>query len=181
MSTDDIKREIRRRIKALREADPYPDPSSIINAVVSLPEWQNAGTVMLYCALPGEVDLAALMDMPGRKVVLPLVCGDDLLLKEYVPGRLVPGYAGIMEPAADAPDVAPSSIDLVIVPGVAFDRNGGRLGRGKGYYDRTLSKIAAVKIGVAFSWQLVETVPMDAWDRPMDILIVDGDVIKGRK
>ena len=179
MSTYHQKKEIRSRIKALREANPHPDPSRITDAVLGLSAWKDATTVMLYCALPGEVDLSSLMETAGKRLVLPLVSGENLLLKEYVPGSLVPGFAGIMEPAADAPDVDPSTIDLVIVPGVAFDRAGHRLGRGRGYYDRTLAGMDCVKVGVAFGWQLMETVPTDEWDRPMDILIIDGDVIKG--
>ena len=181
MSAIDAKREIRKRIKAVREENPCPDSSLVVQEVLDLPEWQDASTVMMYCALPGEVDLTPLLGVDGKRIVLPLVSGNDLLLKEYVPGSLVPGYAGIMEPSSNAPDVASDEIDLVLVPGVAFDRCGRRLGRGKGYYDRTLKSLDCKKVGVAFSWQIVDAVPVDEWDLPMDILVVDGNVINRRR
>lgn len=170
----EAKKEIRRRIKALREADPWPGSETIVSRIAGLPEWKAAGTVLAYSPLPGEVDLRSLFKADGKRIALPLVEGDHLRLKEYSEGSMVPGYAGILEPPADAPEIDPSEIDLAFIPGVAFDAEGGRLGRGKGYYDRLLPLLDCPLVGVAFSWQMVDKVPTDPWDAKMDMVVTDS-------
>lgn len=179
-SVQQAKKEIRRRIKALREANPWPGSSRIVSRVTELPEWKEARTVLTYFPLPGEVDLRDLFQSEGKRIVLPLVEGDHLLLKEYSEKSLVPGYAGIMEPAADAPDVDPSEIDFALIPGVAFDAQGGRMGRGKGYYDRLLPQLRCPLAGVAFDWQMVEKIPSERWDVRMDIIVSEEIITKPR-
>lgn len=154
--------------------------------VLSLPEWKEAGTVLMYSAIPGEISLDRLMDLAlqqGKKVVLPLALSPDgegsvLILKEYAPGKLVSGYKGIPEPAADAPEVAPSQIDFALIPGLAFDADCRRLGRGKGFYDRTLPLLECPCAGISHSWQLVERVPSDEWDIALDLIVLPDRVIR---
>ena len=137
------------------------------------PAVQSARTVLLYSALPDEVPTQQLIDQlvaQGKTVLLPRVVSDtDMELRRYT-GRhdLQAGAFGIMEPTgALFTDYA--AIDVAIVPGMAFDAAGHRLGRGKGYYDRFLSRIPQVyKIGLCFSWQIVGEVPCDAHDVVMD-------------
>lgn len=173
LSIAEAKRVLRERIKVLRKSLAAPDPSSVVEGILSLPQWKSASTVLLYHALPGEVDLTVLMDVPGKRVALPLVEGDSLLLKEYLPGTLVRGYAGIMEPPFSAPDVELSEIGLAIIPGVAFDPEGHRLGRGRGFYDRLLPGLRCPLVGAAYSWQMVEKVPTDPWDVSLDLVVTD--------
>lgn len=168
------KLEIRREMRALRETFRDSGESRCaLERLTALPEWNAAHTVLLYSSIPGEVDTSELFsEWSGTKrLVLPLVVGDDLVLKEYRPGSLVPGYKGIMEPREDAPSVEASDIELVIVPGVAFDASGRRLGRGKGYYDRLLPRLHCPKVGLAFDWQIVGSVPVDEWDVPLDRVV----------
>lgn len=182
MSSDqeirEAKKSIRKRIRAIRESSVAFDSSSIVSGLQTLPEWKAASTVLLYHPLPGEVDLRPLLGVPGKRIVLPLVSGEDLLLKEYAPGSLVRGFAGIEEPAASAPDVDPSEIGLAVIPGVAFDSACRRLGRGRGFYDRLLPKLGCPLAGVAFSWQMVEAVPSDPWDVPLDILVTPERIFR---
>ena len=105
-------------------------------------------------------------------IALPVVVGDDLELRLYTgPEDLKPGAYGIEEPTGELfTDYA--DIDFIVVPGVAFDRNGNRLGRGKGYYDRLLPRIpSAHKAGICFPFQLVEEVPAEPFDIRMDEII----------
>ncbi|MGN0202157.1 MAG: 5-formyltetrahydrofolate cyclo-ligase [Candidatus Cryptobacteroides sp.] len=173
-SVSDAKRAIRARIRAVRESSGRLDPSPIVRSILELGEWQRASTVLLYHPLPGEVDLRELLEVPGKRLALPLVAGGDLLVKEYVPGTLVSGYAGILEPPASAADVPLSEISFAIVPGVAFDSGCRRLGRGRGFYDRLLKSLDCPVAGVAYSWQMVETVPADPWDIRLDMVLTDS-------
>jgi 5-formyltetrahydrofolate cyclo-ligase len=103
-----------------------------------------------------------------KEILLPAVCGENLELRVYNgrEGLLCDAY-GIQEPSGSLfTDYA--SIDLAVIPGVAFDGSGNRLGRGKGYYDRLLPHISAYKVGVCFSFQLVEDVPTEEFDVRMD-------------
>jgi 5,10-methenyltetrahydrofolate synthetase len=179
-SEEDIreaKRALRKRIRLLREADPHPDSAPAVSAILSLDEWKAASTVLLYCALPGEVDLSPLFS-EDKRIALPLVQGDTLVLKEYSPSALVPGFMGIMEPGPECREVLPSEIDFAVVPGVAFDRSCLRLGRGKGYYDRLLPSLSCPLAGVAFRWQIVDSVPCDRWDVPLDLVVADSEIFR---
>ena len=153
--------------------------------------WARASTVALYASLPGEVATDALISSAwrgGKRVLLPRVVGEgQLAFAEHPPAAsLVAGAFGVLEPPPTEPSVDLVEADLVLVPGLAFDRHGGRLGRGRGYYDRALATLGrsgvrevaterdpAVPraIGVAFDLQLVETVPMDVRDVRLEAVV----------
>ena len=84
---------------------------------------------------------------------------------------MVLGPFGIWEPIQSAPPVAIDEIDLIVVPGVAFDRSGGRIGQGGGFYDRLLQHYQGVSVGLAFSCQMYDQLPMNEWDRSVDIVL----------
>lgn len=139
--------------------------------------------VAAYAALPSEVDLRPLVrDLlrRGARVAFPRVAKDRDLHFAHVASldELRPGAFGVDEPHGDAIDLA--SLDAVLVPGVAFDRRGARIGFGGGYYDRALAAIRAANpdaifIGVAFCTQLVEEVPIEPWDILMDQIVTERD------
>lgn len=132
--------------------------------------WRASGVVLLYHALSDEVDTQILIDnamFVGKKVLLPVVVGDDLELRVYEgPESLSQGAFGILEPTgALYPESDYDKIDLAIIPGMAFDSYCNRLGRGKGYYDRLLPRLTnAYKIGVCFPFQRLENIPSEPHD-----------------
>lgn len=133
-------------------------------------------TVALFAALPEEVDLLPLVAWdPSRRWVFPRVCGDDLRFHEVrdVARDLLHGTLGIREPSPALPRVPLREIDAFLCPGLAFDPKGGRLGRGRGYYDRALASARpdAVKLGICHPVQRVaDTFPQDH-DVTMDEVI----------
>jgi 5-formyltetrahydrofolate cyclo-ligase len=136
--------------------------------------FEGARTVLLFYSLKDEPDTHEFIEKWSEEKVLllPAVRGERLELRVYGSRRsLSAGKYDIQEPAGEAfTDYA--SIDLAVIPGVAFDRSGNRLGRGKGYYDRLLPLLSAYKIGVGFSFQLVEEVPASELDVRMDEVII---------
>ncbi|RCW36620.1 5-formyltetrahydrofolate cyclo-ligase [Marinilabilia salmonicolor] len=138
-------------------------------------EFKAAKTIFIYWSLPDEVPTHELIEKyrKEKRFILPRVVGDYLELREFTGiESLEQGNSfGIQEPTGIIfSDL--SSIDLVVVPGLAFTRNGHRLGRGGGYYDRTLPYLEnAAKIGVAFPFQMVARVPFDTHDIPLDKVI----------
>lgn len=140
-------------------------------------EFREAGTVLAYMSIPGEVCTVEFMARwYGRKrMLIPLVTPEGLQLREYGPDRLVHGYAGILEPALDAPSARFSDVDFALVPGIAFSLDGltgkvWRLGRGKAYYDRLLDLLECPVAGLAFPFRLIDRIPVDPWDKPLDML-----------
>lgn len=135
-----------------------------------------AKTILMYYSLPDEVcthDTVNRLVQAGKTVLLPRVTGDtDMELRIYTaPADLAAGHYGIMEPTGEV-YTDYGRIDVAVVPGMAFDEQGHRLGRGKGYYDRFLPKAAkAYKIGVCFGFQKQETIPTDDNDVTMDCVI----------
>jgi 5-formyltetrahydrofolate cyclo-ligase len=116
----------------------------------------------------------------GRQVVLPRIESGEALPVTYRPGDPVSGTAfGAMEPSAGAL-VDPERLDAVVMPGVAFDRAGNRVGYGGGYYDRLLGRTRADihTIAVAFAVQLVDAVPVGHQDRRVDIVVTEDEVIR---
>ena len=147
----------------------------IMSSLLSHSQIQKADTILMYHSLPDEVDthsaLGQLLAM-GKKVLLPKVVSEtEMTIHEYT-GRdsLQPSEPyGILEPTTPELSIVNCQLSIVIVvPGMAFDRQGHRLGRGKGYYDRFLSRIPNIyKIGVCFPFQLIDNVPSE----PTDILV----------
>lgn len=143
-------------------------------------------TVALYCALPGEVPTERIRHAylaAGARLYYPRVTGKGTLA--FYPHRegdgWEPGPYGISEPPIPA-GVEPrlSGWDIVVVPGLAFDRRGNRLGHGFGYYDRFLGGLpeGVARVGLAWAGQLVPGVPVDAWDVPVHALVTEEGVIR---
>jgi 5-formyltetrahydrofolate cyclo-ligase len=145
--------------------------------------WGDARTVLVYAATRGEpplAELVALARQTGREVVLPRMAGDTLELRVWpAGGLLVRGAHGIGEPDASWPSLPPEAIDLALVPGLAFDPGGGRLGQGGGYYDRLLPALvprradAPRRVGVAWAFQIVPRVPMEPHDITVDAVLTE--------
>jgi 5-formyltetrahydrofolate cyclo-ligase len=158
--------------RLLRETD--HDPRAICAAVEGwLAAHPGARTIAVFRALPGEVDLSEVTARHGgRRWVYPRVADDDLVFHVVADPAtgLKPGTMGILEPAPDLPRVTVGEIDAFFCPGLAFDARGGRLGRGRGYYDRMLARARpdAMKIGVCFPAQLVPDTFARAHDIAMD-------------
>jgi 5-formyltetrahydrofolate cyclo-ligase len=138
--------------------------------------WLAGWTVCAFSALPSEPDL--LEPWPeGKRIILPRVVGPTVCLHAVENhAELVEGSFGVLEPAPNAP-IAEAKADLILVPGLAFDRSGVRLGRGGGYYDRLLSKFDGLRVGVCFEELVLERIPAEPHDMCMDFLITPAGII----
>jgi 5-formyltetrahydrofolate cyclo-ligase len=151
--------------------------------VLALPAVRDARTVMLFSSFGSEVDTGLLADRlhrSGVRVLLPFLDGRELHAAAHRAGdELVPSSYGAKEPAGRTP-VDPMEIDVVVVPGLAFDREGYRVGYGAGYYDRFLSGLSGgtVRVGLCFSEQLVDAVPHGPADEPVDVIVTPTETIE---
>lgn len=162
-------------LKTLHKASASQQSADIMAALEQHPAFRAAHTVLLYHSLKDEVDTHDFIRRwSGRKrILLPVVVGDELELRVYHgPETMAAGSYGILEPTGEAfTDYA--SIGFAAIPGMAFDRAGNRLGRGKGYYDRLLPHLPATtyKAGICFPYQLIDEVPAEPFDIRMDEII----------
>lgn len=177
------KSEIRRKIKALRtmlsEEDKNSAAEEVFEQLEKTAAFLLADKILMYHSLPDELQTIAFLKKwsSHKKFFLPRVNGVNLDILPYDQTRLELGSFQIEEPTGD--DLTdPSEIELIIVPAVAFDRNGNRLGRGKGFYDRLLQTTSATKIGVGYDFQLIEEIPAEPHDIPMDMVITQKHYIK---
>ncbi len=179
MSIAEQKNNLRELMRSRRRewelsGSPQEASERIRSRIEALDEFKAARSVLLYSSIPGEVPTGEWLERwyPAKRLVLPRVSGESLDLREYGPGSMQAGYLGIMEPSEEAGLVSPGEIDLAIVPGVAFDSSGRRLGHGGGFYDRLLPLLDCPKVGVALEYRLVDEVPSDNHDAPVDKVIV---------
>ncbi len=178
----DEKKALRIEIRQLKRACPLEERRrkslSVWEAVERDEVFQQAETVLAYWSMDDEVYTHDFVKRwaGSKTLLLPCVKGDELELR-YFDGeeRLQPGegYA-IPEPVGEL-FADWGKIDLILVPGVAFDKFGNRLGRGKGYYDKVLKQTGAYKLGVCFDFQLVERVPVEPHDVKMDRVVASGE------
>jgi 5-formyltetrahydrofolate cyclo-ligase len=170
--------------RSLSDAERRTASQRIVDRLLVLPEVRMASTVLLYAALREEVDLAtaiAPLRERGTRTLFPRVRGDELELVAAADLlTLQLGHRGVREPAGRAVD--PAVVDVAIVPGVAFDPRGGRLGAGGGHYDRLLARIpdAALRIGVEFTCQLVPHVPTEPHDERVSVVVTEGGTHRAR-
>ncbi len=171
MKTD--KSELRTHFCTLRECLPPGNvaaaSAALCHQLAAWPALREAQTVLTYLAFRSEPDLGLLFDLlPSVRWAAPRIEGKELVIHPYDPARLVRHRFGMLEPAADLPVIDPTRLDVVLVPGVAFDRRGGRLGFGGGYYDRFLPTTPALRIGIAFNECLADELPCGTHDQRMD-------------
>ena len=169
-----LRRAVRARIAAL-DADEKASRSAVIAAKVEeLLLACGARVVALFSSLPDEPQLWPLVERlaVGARVVLPRVEGDVMNFYDYAPAAMAIGSFCINEPQGVVP-VESCVIDAMVVPGVVFSKNGARMGRGKGYYDKYMSLpgFAARKIGVCYEVQIVPHLPTEEHDVPMDAVV----------
>jgi 5-formyltetrahydrofolate cyclo-ligase len=141
------------------------------------PLWQSSAAVAAFSSLPGEPDV--LDPWPqDKRIALPRISGAELTFHWVADfAELQPGQFGIMEPSEDAQE-AGKEFDLILVPGLAFDLGGRRLGRGKGYYDRFLSTARGLRVGICYDDQIVDEVPVEPHDLKMDFVVTPSAIYR---
>jgi 5-formyltetrahydrofolate cyclo-ligase len=198
-SVIDEKRALRAAMRAQREAldarERARASADLSARLAALPEVQAAGCLAAFVATRGEVDLSTVVSQrvaAGARVALPRVAastpeaGPRLRFHLVTPEtELQPGTFGILEPPASSPELGGDELDVVLLPGLAFDAGGRRLGYGGGYYDELIGALARagsrpLLIGVGFDFQLVERCPAGEGDAPIDWVVTDARVVRCR-
>lgn len=187
------KAEIRRAMLAARRGLPGPEREerarTIARRLGELPAWRDAGIVHVYIgAVDGEVETREIVREGlerGMRVLCPRVRWSPRGLDTFEIRSLddlEEGERGLAEPAPDrARRVAPGTpIDLVVVPGIAFDREGRRIGYGAGFYDRFLAETDAPRVALAYSLQVIDAVPAEPHDEPVDWIVTEEETIACR-
>ena len=185
--SDAEKRKLRASSSARRQALPPSERTSAGEAVaghlLASRECEGPGRIALYAALPDEMPtegLFAALAARGKQLLLPRVAPDGLVFCAVERwADLRPGTLGVLEPPEGSSRIDPVEGDLVLVPGLAFDRDGWRLGRGRGYYDRRFPPGAErppLLFGLAYAFQMVAAVPHDSHDRRMDAIVTERGI-----
>lgn len=188
METDDRKSKahVRREIRAaLDRISPAVRMAESLDLCRRLePQLQSAHTILFYAPLPDELDVWLLLEklLPSKICGLPAF---DASANAYAARRvrnleadIFTGKFGVSEPLAGCEEIPLARFDLALVPGVAFDLRGNRLGRGRGFYDRLLEKIRGVKCGVSYDFQLLETLPTEAHDAKVNFIATPTRCVK---
>ena len=159
----------------------------ICKLIEEIPLYKKAKKVAFYFSKDKEVSLGYLIGkaiLEGKKVFLPktwLKKKNLTFHQIFSFADLRPGPFGLLEPPSENPELSPRNFDVIFVPGVAFDLKKGRIGYGGGFYDRVLRNTQAFKIGVAFSFQIFEELPLEEHDQKVDIVITEKEIIDGIK
>ena len=187
---DDRKRGLREAVSASLQSITHQESiRSGRSASAWLAGWDGfnrSPEIVAYSALVGEVDLRSIFDVShsaGKRLLLPRMVGEHLEFARVDEGEeLIRGRFGVLEPGVRRAARTVDPLAIVLVPGVAFDRHGGRLGRGAGYYDRALSEIRRISasttfIGVGFPRQIIDNVPMTSQDVRMHGILSEDELI----
>ncbi|MBL8875534.1 MAG: 5-formyltetrahydrofolate cyclo-ligase [Phycisphaerae bacterium] len=194
---DSEKKAARAELRTLWRSLPPAELSTlsrrITETTISLPEWQNAGAIMLYASMPGEIDTGPLAEHAlsrGKILSVPRTDWEGGILRpvriqswaDATAGPRHPDRPSVPSPRATCVDVNPASLQLVIVPGLGFDPAGNRLGRGAGFYDRFLleNALGAYAIGLAPDRMILQRIPAGAMDAPVSTVVSESRVIRVR-
>ncbi len=183
-----LRAEIKQRFKCLETDKLLELSGKICQAIADTQEYQEASCCLFYAALPDEVNLDQLIEqalLKGKRVLLPRVIPEDQRVEvmeiKDLSRDLLAGYFGIREPRADIKIFDSRQIELVLMPGRAFDRNCCRCGRGWGFFDRFLAALGKrfLKIAPALDMQIVPLVPVGEHDCPVDMIVTESEIISG--
>ena len=183
-----MKRQLRKKLlekrNALSEEEVIKKSKFIIRKLLHLKEFKEAKTALLYVSKENEADttklIKKLLKENKKTIIVPRVKkGKNELELHKISSfnDLATGHYSVLEPIKSSL-VSADKIELVIVPGIAFDKKGNRLGYGNGYYDVLLKKVLSTTIALAYDFQVINHVPSDKLDVPLDIIITDKQVIR---
>jgi 5-formyltetrahydrofolate cyclo-ligase len=178
----DIRRRLLEKRLSLSQGEVNKNSQKITSHLLGLESFRRAQRIALYCPIRNEVKTEGIFEKAkelGKEIYFPRVEGLVLEFhKVYNLGELKPGRLGIPEPSRDSTKIRIEYLDIVIIPGVAFDREGRRLGYGKGYYDRALLGVGEEKrIGLAYAFQVLDCIPEGVDDRRMGLVITESGII----
>lgn len=181
MNKDELRYAMRARRRALSQEEQRHASLAVCAHVRAFAPYREARSVMAYMACRGELDLSPVIAdalAQGKTLLLPRCEAPGLMTARRVtePSRLAAGAYGLMEPAGSCAIFSPEEIDMILVPGTAFDASGGRLGQGGGYYDRFLARTKALRAGVCHDFALIARVPAQAHDVRMDCIFTPGGI-----
>ena len=179
MEKSDIRRKIKNLRMMLSEMEKASAAEEVFAQLEKTAAFMMADTILMYHSLPAELQTVKFLQKwhDRKRFFLPRVNGVNLDILPYEESRLELGSFHIEEPTGDD-TVDVDDIELMVVPAVAFDRKGNRLGRGKGFYDRLLATSKATKIGVGYEFQLFDSLPSEPHDVAMDMVITQKTLIK---
>jgi 5-formyltetrahydrofolate cyclo-ligase len=178
-----IRLEISRKRRYLENSEKEQMDSEIINKLENLNEWKKAKNILVYVAHKSEVQTKNLIEkyLKKKNIIVPkthlrfhslslhhIKSLDDLFVGRYK----------LLEPGPHTKMIDPRDIDLAIVPGMVFDLKGHRIGYGKGYYDQLNKFLTCKKIGLAYNFQIIDNIPAEKHDQPIDILITEKEIHK---
>ncbi len=181
MKKEDIRIKIRARKTLLSDDEKKSAAQRVFERLEHMAAFMMADRILMYHSLPDELSTLGFIDKwsSRKNFFLPRVNGVNLDILPYDRSTLRLGAFHIEEPDGDdTTDI--SEIELIVVPAVAYDRSGNRVGRGKGYYDRLLANSRAVKVGVGYDFQLVDEIDTDEFDVPVDIVVTETRTIRRR-
>lgn len=155
---------------------------ALADRLAELPELTSARVVLSYNRIHGEMDATPTLARLSAKVAFPRVDDDTLTLHEvHAREDLETSLYGVLEPRADAPRVAHEAVDVVLVPALAVDERGFRIGYGRGFYDRLLPTLPnALAVAIVYDFQLVAEVPEEPFDVPVHVVATDARVLRVR-
>lgn len=188
MTPNERKSELRRKIRAaLKNFAPEKRKSDSEKLCARLKEqifFKNASSVLFYAPMTEEIDLWPLVEESAREKIVALPCFDSqkqFYIPRHVknfPVEIISGQFGVRELHESCAEIPLTKLDLILVPGIAFDLRGNRLGRGKGFYDRLLENFNGLKIGVAFEEQIVDEIHVQSHDVKMNFILTPERCVK---
>ncbi len=163
---------------SLSEEEQLEKSEKICQIFLHSPFYFKAKRIALFCPFNKEVNIYPILDkaLEEKEIYLPITHIKEKKLtfhRIFSLKELKKSALGIYEPPFINPSLSPSNLDLILVPGLAFDKRGGRLGYGGGFYDRVLGQTKAFKIGIAFSFQVVESLLLEPWDQKVDFILTE--------
>lgn len=190
VTKSELRQNLLRKLHQQPEQARLSKSDRISRAVRRLASYRKARVILCYAAFDGEVETRPLLEAAlaaGKRVAVPLMRPGHRLAVAQIrcarTGLSRRGRFGVPEPEdRTARPVDPGALDLVVVPGLAFDRAGRRLGRGKGYFDRFLARVPArvPRVGLAFSFQILDGLPSEPHDQPVGAVVTERGVLRGK-
>ena len=179
----EIKKPILEKRDSLSEQEIMEKSGKIEEKLFNFNQYKNAKMVMFYVSFKSEVCTHEMIknSLKSKKIIVPKILSHEIepsLIIDF--DSMISGKFGILEPI-ELMRVPYKNIDIVIVPATVFDLSGHRIGYGHGYYDKFLKKIKAVKVGLCFDFQIVEKLPREEHDIPVDLIVTEEKVVDCKK